>query len=189
MQVSQAAAAEQPQTAAALSALGPASAAGAMSAPAPFMARPKLGVPRASKTAPTILESIPLEDSISRGLLSTAADDAAAIAPAPAAPAPASSAADMAAFRSALAAELIAASHAAAQPGADSAQAPSPVAGAVASLAARLEAGQASPALSAQLLATQSLLEAALTVHACLMLNNSQPNKLEVFELQITSMS
>jgi hypothetical protein len=83
----------------------------------------------------------------------------------------------MAAFRSTLAAELTAASHAAGQPGADSAQAPSPVAGAVASLAARLEAGQASPALSAQLLATQSLLEAALTVDPCLMLSDISPDK------------
>ena len=50
-------------------------------------------------------------------------------------------------------------------PSADSAaQAPSPVASAVASLAARLESGQASPALIAQLQETQTLLDAALLV-------------------------
>ena len=52
---------------------------------------------------------------------------------------------------------------AAPSPGADVAV-PSPVASAVVSLAARLRSGQASPALAAQLLATQSLLEAALQV-------------------------
>ncbi len=48
------------------------------------------------------------------------------------------------------------------------AQAPSPVASAVASLAARVDSGQASPALVAQLQETQTLLDIALLVRQAL---------------------
>lgn len=154
-----------------------AASAGVMPAPAPVQAHPGLRLPRTPKTTPVILESIPLRmplQSSMRGLLaagatSGAASDVPAAAPLAAVPAPASTAADLVAFRNALAAELSAASQAAATPapapGTDRAwRASSPVAGAVAALAARLEREQPSPALAAQLLATQSLLEAAVQV-------------------------
>ncbi len=84
-------------------------------AQAPVLASPQLRPPQTSKTAPVILEAIPLQatleqlESRSRGLLAAAGADGTA-GPAPAAPPPASSASSMAAFRSALAAELSAAS-------------------------------------------------------------------------------
>ena len=104
----------------------PASSAVVQPAPAqaPLLARPELRPPHTSKTAPVILESIPLQatleqlESTSRGLLAagsvkrsgaTSETEMAASAPAPP---PASSASSMAAFRSALAAELSAASQA-----------------------------------------------------------------------------
>ena len=46
-------------------------------------------------------------------------------------------------------------------------QAPSPVASAVQSLATRLQTETPTPALAAQLLATQDLLSTALQVHSC----------------------
>ena len=105
----------------------PATSAVAQPAPAqaPLFASPELRPPHTSKTAPVILESIPLQatleqlESSSRGLLAAGGVDASgatskagAAASAPAAPPPASSASSMVAFRSALAAELSAASQA-----------------------------------------------------------------------------
>lgn len=95
----------------------PASSAAVQAAPAqaPVLASPQLRPPQTSKTAPVILESIPLQatpeqlGSRSRGLLAAGGADNTA-ASAPAAPPPASSASSMAAFRNALAAELSAAS-------------------------------------------------------------------------------
>ena len=84
-------------------------------AQAPVLASPQLRPPQTSKTAPVILESIPLQanleqlESRSRGLLA-AGNASANAASAPAAPPPASSASSMATFRNALAAELSAAS-------------------------------------------------------------------------------
>lgn len=95
----------------------PASSSAAQPAPAqaPVLASPQLRPPHTSKTAPVILESIPLQatleqpESTSRGLLAAAGGASNGAVSAPAAPPPASSAGTMAAFRSALAAELSAA--------------------------------------------------------------------------------
>lgn len=209
-----------PEDAASAPERAPASSAAVQAAPAqaPALASPQRRPPQTSKTAPVILESIPLQatleqlESRSRGLLAAGGANDTAVS-APAAPPPASSASSMAAFRSALAAELSAASRvishlmcvlgptswtskvlhvsahphplceaqcntpeheqlhaylqaaAAPAPSADvAAQAPSPVASAVASLAARVDSGQASPALVAQLQETQTLLDIALLV-------------------------
>ena len=105
-----------PEDAALVPAHAPASSAAARPAPvqAPVLASPQLRPPHTSKTAPVILESIPLQATLEqpqsgmRGLLAADSASNGAVS-APAAPPPASSATSMAAFRSALAAELSAA--------------------------------------------------------------------------------